>query len=68
MGCPGLKAARTQSHGMTEGMLGAAGSIDSLKRHTVGINNRRASRTAGEFVNNAWRLVGVHIDESEEDV
>ena len=68
MGCSGLKAARTQTHGMTEKMLAAADAIDCLKRNTVGINNRRASRTAGEFVNNAWRLVGVQIDESEEDV
>ena len=68
MGCSGLKASRTQAHGMMDKMFEATDSLDRLKRNTCGGNNRRAARLAREFVNNAWRLAGVDETESEEDL
>ena len=68
MGCSGLKASRTQAHGMMDKMFEATDLLDCLKRNTSGGNNRLAARLAREFVNNALRLAGVDETELEDDL
>ena len=48
VGCSGLKASRTQAHGMMDKMFEATDLLDCLKRNTSGGNNRLAARLARE--------------------